>query len=156
MKQNYKSQYHDNLIKYSKDALRNDSSYPKRYCYVLTNLCNLACSFCFQERKKQEGAMTADDWIKLTDELPENSRVTLTGGEPIVLKDFRKVFHNVAIKFECNIITNGILLDKNLIDFILGYKNFKVLSISIDNRKNLIRKSANVKEKKWFIQQFIS
>jgi len=28
-------------------------------------------------------------------------------------------------------------------------KNFKVLSISIDNRKNLIRKLANVKEKKW-------
>jgi MoaA/NifB/PqqE/SkfB family radical SAM enzyme len=149
MEQINKSKYHDNLINYAKDAKENNYAYPKRYCYVLTNLCNLACTFCFQDRKKQEGAMTAKDWIKLTNELPPNSRVTLTGGEPVVLKDFRKVFDYVASKFECNMITNGILLTENLIDFMLGYKNFKVLSISIDNRKNLIRKSANVKEKKW-------
>ena len=31
----------------------------------------------------------------------------------------------------------------------LSSKNFKVLSISIDNRKNTIRKLANVNEKKW-------
>ena len=36
--------------------------------------------------------MTAEDWIKLTDQLPKNSRVTLTGGEPIVIKNFRKIF----------------------------------------------------------------
>ena len=46
-------------------------------------------------------------------------------------------------------ITNGLLLDEDLIDFMLEYKNFKVLSISIDNEKNTIRKQANIKEKKW-------
>jgi len=144
-----KSEYHDNLINYITEARKNNYAYPKRYCFVLTNLCNLACSFCFQERKKQNGAMTADDWIRLTNELPSNSRVTLTGGEPIVIKGFRRIFDHVASKFECNIITNGILLNEDLIDFMLGYKNFKVLSISIDNRKNTIRKSANVQETAW-------
>ena len=91
--------------------------------------------------------MTADDWIKLTDQLPENSRVTLTGGEPIVIKDFRKIFDHVASKFECNMITNGLLLTEDLINFMLEYKNFKVLSVSIDNEKNIIRKQANVNEK---------
>ena len=122
-------------------------AYPKRYCFVLTNLCNLACTFCFQDRKKQNGAMTAADWIKLADQLPKGSRVTLTGGEPIVIKDFEKIFDHVATKFECNMITNGLLLSEKLIDFMLNYKNFKVLSISIDNEKNTIRKQANIQEK---------
>ena len=130
---NQKGKYHDNLIEYALDAKKNNKPYPKRFCYVLTNLCNLACTFCFQDRKRQNGAMTADDWIKLTDQLPEGSRVTLTGGEPIVIKNFEKIFDHVAKKFECNMITNGLLLTKNLIDFKLEYKNFKVLSISIDN-----------------------
>ena len=36
---------------------------------------------------------------------------------------------------------------EKLIDIMLSSKNFKVLSISIDNRKNTIRKLANVNEK---------
>ena len=93
--------------------------------------------------------MTAEDWIKLADQLPNGSRVTLTGGEPIVLKGFRKVFDHVASKFECNMITNGLLLTEDLIDFMFKYKNFKVLSISIDNYKNTLRKQANIQEKSW-------
>ena len=52
-------------------------------------------------------------------------------------------------RHECNIICNGLLLSEKLIDIMLSSKNFKVLSISIDNRKNTIRKLANVNEKKW-------
>jgi MoaA/NifB/PqqE/SkfB family radical SAM enzyme len=40
-------------------------------------------------------------------------------------------------------------LSEKLIDILLSSKNFKVLSISIDNRNNKIRKLANVQEKKW-------
>ena len=60
-----KSEYHDKLIDYLYKAKKENLLYPKRYCYVLTNLCNLACNFCFQDRKKQNGAMTKDDWINL-------------------------------------------------------------------------------------------
>ena len=144
-----RSKYHEDLVDFGKEAAVNNLLYPKRYCYILTNLCNLACNFCFQDRKKQNGAMTKDDWIKLTNQLPDYARVTLTGGEPIVLKGFKEVFDSVASRFECNIITNGLLLDEELIDFMLSYKNFKVLSVSIDNVKNTIRKQANVKEKNW-------
>ncbi len=55
--------------------------------------------FCFTTTKKTKMVQcTAEDWIKLADQLPAGSRVTLTGGEPIVLKGFRKVFDHVAIK----------------------------------------------------------
>lgn len=144
-----RGRFHEELVEFSKKAIDENSLYPKRYCYILTNLCNLACNFCFQDRKKQNGAMTEQDWLKLTDELPEYARVTITGGEPIVFKGFRNVFDKVASKFECNMITNGLLLNEDLIEFLLSYKNFKVLSISIDNVKNTIRKQANIKEKNW-------
>ena len=81
---------------------------PHRYVYLLTNRCNLACDFCFQDTSKPEITMTAEDWINVTDQLPPNSRVTLTGGEPLLFPEFEKVFKYVAERFECNMITNGI------------------------------------------------
>ena len=54
----------------------------------LTNLCNLACTFCFQDRKKNPNRMNFEDWKKFINEIPENSRITLTGGEPLVFKEF--------------------------------------------------------------------
>ena len=61
----------------------------------------------------------------------------------------RKNQEKACEKFEVNIITNGILLTEELIDFMLQFENFKVLSVSIDNRNNSIRKIANLKEKNW-------
>ena len=98
------------------------------------NLCNLACDFCYQIRTKQKNALNSEDWINLIKQLPDNSRVTLTGGEPLVFKNFRDVFTEATKRHECNLICNGLLLTEELIDFLLSSKNFKVLSISIDNK----------------------
>jgi len=155
MKKNYekdlawKQKFANEIAEFRRKAYGSDEIMPKRYCFVLTNLCNLACDFCYQYRTKLKNSLTANDWIKLIKQLPDNSRVTLTGGEPLVLKDFEKVFLEVVKRHECNIICNGLLLSEKLIDILLSSKNFKVLSISIDNRKNTIRKLANVKETKW-------
>ena len=37
-------------------------------------------------------ALNADDWIKFIKEIPEGSRITLTGGEPLVIKNFKEIF----------------------------------------------------------------
>ena len=146
MKENYqkdlewKQKYANEIAEFRRKAYKTEDLMPKRYCLVLTNLCNLACSFCYQHRTKLKNSLKANDWIKLAKQLPDNSRITLTGGEPLVLKDFEKVFIEVAKRHECNIICNGLLLSEKLIDILLSSKNFKVLSISIDNRKNTIRK----------------
>jgi MoaA/NifB/PqqE/SkfB family radical SAM enzyme len=145
----WKQKFNSDLAEFRKKAYKEDDLMPKRYCLVLTNLCNLACDFCYQYRTKLKNTLDANDWINLVKQLPDNSRVTLTGGEPLVLKDFEKVFTEVVKRHECNIICNGLLLSEKLIDILLSSKNFKVLSISIDNRNNTIRKLANVKESKW-------
>jgi MoaA/NifB/PqqE/SkfB family radical SAM enzyme len=141
--------YYKELEDFENTAYEKDDMLPRRYVYILTNLCNLSCDFCFQVRKKLPGAMTADDWISFSNQLPPYARVTFTGGEPLVFKDFNRVFHEVAKKFECNMICNGLRLDKEKIDLLLSYKNFKVLSISIDSVDNTVRKIANKNPKIW-------
>ena len=145
----WKQKFSKDLAKFRTKAYEADNLMPKRYCLVLTNLCNLACDFCYQIRKKQKNSLNSTDWINLIKQLPENSRVTLTGGEPLVFKNFKDVFLEVVKRHECNLICNGLLLTEEIIDLFLSTKNFKVLSISIDNRKNTIRKLANVKEMNW-------
>lgn len=117
----------------------NPGMLPDRYVYILTNKCNLRCNFCFQKKHKVSGAMTSDDWINLSKQLPKYARVTMTGGEPLMFKGFKDVFSYVASRNNCNLITNGTLLKNSLSDFILSYPKFRLLSISIDDIGNKIR-----------------
>ena len=117
----------------------NPEMLPARYVYILTNECNLNCSFCYMERNHREDSMTTSDWIKVSKQLPDYARVTFTGGEPFMFKGFRNVFSNVAEKYDCNLITNGTLLNHSLSNFMLSYQNFHILSISVDDIGNKIR-----------------
>ena len=112
---------------------------PSRYVFILTNLCNLKCRFCYQKKEYLPGSMTAQDWIGLARQLPSYARVTFTGGEPLLFKGFRDVFSYVAGRFDCNVITNGLLLNEATIDYLLSFPRFKVLSISIDDIGNKCR-----------------
>jgi len=141
----WKQKFNSDLAEFRKEAYKVDEIMPKRYCLVLTNLCNLACDFCYQVRTKQKNFVDSEGWIKLIKDLPTGSRVTLTGGEPLVFKNFKDVFLETVKRHECNLICNGLLLSEEIIDLLLSQKNFKVLSISIDNRNNTIRKLANRK-----------
>lgn len=125
-----------------KDRLSNYEldSEPSRVVLILTNKCNLSCSFCFQERKLLPGQMSTEDWFKVIDGLKKNSHITLTGGEPFVYKDFKEIFLKACSQNKVNIISNGVLINSKLIDLLLSEKNFKVLSISIDTIGNLNRK----------------
>ena len=126
-------------LEYSRLAFEKDNMLPHRYVLVLTNLCNLACSFCFQDRRKNPNRMFFEDWEKFIDEVPNNSRITLTGGEPLVFKEFDKLLKLCTHKCETNIVSNGLLLDQKKIDLFLSEKNFKVLGISIDTIGNVNR-----------------
>lgn len=119
---------------------------PARYVFVLTSRCNLNCSFCYQNQKTAAESMTSADWIQLGGQLPAYARVTLTGGEPFLFGGFQKVFSFIAERFDCNIISNGLLLNEDLIRFLLSFPKFRVLSISVDNVGNTFR---GVNPAKW-------
>jgi len=130
----YKRQY-----EYAKTAFEKDNLMPRRYVFVLTNLCNLRCTFCFQERKKRADRMLTNDWLKVINQVPKNSRITLTGGEPLVYQDFDLIFSKANEIGESNIVTNGLLLDNQKIEKLIEQKNFKILGVSIDTIGNINR-----------------
>lgn len=115
-------------------------SEPSRVVMILTNKCNLSCSFCFQDRKRLPGQMSTEDWMKVIDNLEKDTHITLTGGEPFVYKDFKEIFIKACLNNKVNIISNGVLVNSELVDLLLSKKNFKVLSISIDTIGNVNRK----------------
>ena len=106
--------YYKRQSDYAKLAFAKGNLMPRRYVLVLTNLCNLKCVFCVQERKKKASFMNTEDWINLINQIPKNSRITLTVGEPTVFDYKRKGFETIFAKAnefsETNMITNGILL----------------------------------------------
>ena len=44
--------FYSDLRNFGEQAYKTDNILPRRYVFVLTNLCNLACDYCFQVRKK--------------------------------------------------------------------------------------------------------
>lgn len=127
----------------SYNAYKKNLIYPNRYVFVLTNLCNLRCEFCFQSREKRSDAMKEKDWLNLIDQIPKDSRITLTGGEPFVFKSFNNIFSEVVKDKDCNIISNGTLLKPELVEFIIKAERLKILSISIDEIYNKNRGVTN-------------
>ncbi len=128
------------------DAYTKNYIYPNRYVFVLTNLCNLRCEFCFQARAKRKDALNTSDWLDLIDQIPNDSRITLTGGEPFVFKGFKEVYKKVIKKHYCNIISNGTLFNNENIEFILNSEKLKVLSVSIDE---IFSKNRGVTDVQW-------
>jgi len=112
---------------------------PKRYVFILTNKCNLSCSFCFQDRKGLPNKMTASDWIAVSDKLPDSSHITLTGGEPLAFGGFTEVLRHISKRHTVNIICNGVLLNKDLIDLFTEVGSVQILSVSIDTIGNYNR-----------------
>lgn len=130
--------YHDQReihrgLSFSKDGL------PKRYVFVLTNKCNLSCSFCFQDRKGLPNSMTAEDWIEVSDKFETGSHITLTGGEPLVFRGFENVLRHITKRHTVNIICNGVLLSKRVVDILCDVDNVQILSISVDTIGNYNR-----------------
>ena len=90
----WKQKYNSDLAEFRKKAYKLDNLMPKRYCLVLTNLCNLACDFCYQIRTKQKNSLNSKDWIKLIKELGKIVKISYF--KTIISNNF---FSNKSIVF---------------------------------------------------------
>lgn len=111
---------------------------------LTTYACNLACTYCYEEGVKAKASLNevmakrVIEWIKIkSDQVrPREIRINFFGGEPLLNKDAVRVIsrelklyaEKKGIEFSVWIITNGILLGKDLIrDLVpLGLKRIKV------------------------------
>ena len=90
----------------------------------LTNACNLRCSHCITnsgEKVKEElDLYSILDFIDKLKEIKVN-KLIITGGEPLLKKDFNYITEYLRKKFKYSTIilsTNSLLIDENNINFI--------------------------------------
>lgn len=134
------------------DNFKNRETVVKALCLHIAHDCNLACRYCFAgegEYRGRRALMSYEVGKKALDFLvaSSGSRVNLEvdffGGEPLmnwqVVKDLvaygRSLEQPHHKKFRFTLTTNGILLDKEILEF--ANKEMSNLVLSIDGRKEI-------------------
>jgi len=99
---------------------------------IVTNNCNLHCSFCYRRYYDyQEKDLTTEQIFSIIDQLvPAGTfRINLTGGEPLVRKDIGQIIDYIKKKgIECTMTTNGQLVLQKLEEV----KKLNLLCFSLD------------------------
>ncbi len=108
----------------------------------LTNYCNLRCQHCYQEDFSKEKDL---DWVGLTG-VAHNLLTTLlgwnriasihlTGGEPLLKLELFSLLSHLnqnPLVGELGIITNGLLLDQEVVERLSALPKFRRINISLD------------------------
>ena len=100
----------------------------------LLPLCNMNCDMCYVrlnrvEMERQGRLRTADEWLEIGRQMKDAGVLflLLTGGEPFLYPDFRKLylgFRDMGMILTIN--TNGTLIDEDLAGFLGKYKPRRV------------------------------
>ncbi len=111
---------------------------------VPTTACNFQCPYCFEKNKKTK-RMSEDIQNKIVEYIENNKdleKINLTwyGGEPLLAFDIiKELYHRInGIEGKCigkhSIITNGLLISDEVIDFI-NYAHVNSMQVTIDGIK---------------------
>lgn len=103
----------------------------------LIEKCNLRCTYCMPAdgialTPKKE-LMTADEVFAIAQTFVENGvdKIRLTGGEPLLRKDFPEIISKLAtLNIKLSLTTNGILIDRHL--EVLKRYNVRDINLSLD------------------------
>ena len=133
----------DQEIQYWFHKFRYDSS-TLSVTILTTYACNLGCTYCFQESLHSPFSMSREtsrrviQWIseKFHTLSPLTVELVFYGGEPllnpeaiqIISREMSEITKPMGIRLNISIITNGVLLDRQLVDFLLplGLMEIKV------------------------------
>lgn len=121
----------------------------------ITHKCNLRCLHCYQEDYKNDLSYNQIkkiffDYLEFLKVNKYKGHINVTGGEPFLHQDFFDVidlFEENNVTF--GILTNGTLLDEELIKKLSRYKKLSFIQISLDGNKRIhdsIRGKGNFKK----------
>lgn len=103
----------------------------------LIEKCNLRCTYCMPAEgivlSPKASLMTADEIHAIAKTFVNNGvdKIRLTGGEPLLRKDFPEIIAKLtSLQTEISITTNGILINKHIA--ILKQYNVKKINLSLD------------------------
>lgn len=128
---------------------RNTSKYI-RAVIAPTTFCNLKCSYCYEQGTHRSN-MSMDTCMRIKDQLckkliedrTKHFSLIWYGGEPLVNWDAIEYLQNSmytfcannAIEFDASIVTNGVLLNEQRIDF-MARTGFKLIQVTLDGDKD--------------------
>lgn len=111
---------------------------------ILTNTCNLTCSYCYEQHNRDYGRFTVDSLKRIYTFLynvndSEGKLLQFFGGEPLIhknlildfLRDNQQELSSKSQMVRISMITNGTLLTREFIDEYFSY-DFTSMSISLD------------------------
>lgn len=115
-------------------------SFGREHTYLrisLTEKCNLRCTYCMPEHgvvltPKQE-LMTTNELITIAKLFVDNgvTKIRLTGGEPLLRKDFPEILSALSqLPIELSLTTNAILVDRHIETF--RNCNLNTINVSLD------------------------
>ena len=102
--------------------------------FHLTGRCNLSCPHCYlscaDNNTKKD--LPASLVLRVIDELADNGgqEVTLSGGEPLLHPEIKRIIKYAAAKVKIQLLTNGTLIDREWAAFLADMNIF--IQISID------------------------
>lgn len=106
----------------------------------VTDNCNFRCTYCMPNENmsflKQQFLMTPDEIFSISKTFVDLgvNKIRLTGGEPLLRKDFGEIINKLSLlPIKIGITTNGLLLDKFLND--IQKADIASINISIDSLK---------------------
>ena len=122
----------------SKTILTDDFGRKHNYLRIsLLEKCNLRCTYCMPADgialSPKASLMTAEEIFSLAQIFVENGvdKIRLTGGEPLLRKDFPEIISKLsALNTSLSITTNGILIDRHI--EALKQANIKKINLSLD------------------------
>ncbi|WP_164110360.1 MULTISPECIES: GTP 3',8-cyclase MoaA [Sphingobacterium] len=104
----------------------------------LTDNCNFRCTYCIPNENisflRQKFLMTPDEIFDISKTFVDLGvkKIRLTGGEPLIRKDFAEIISKLSLlPVQLGITTNGLLINQYIEDFIQAGMN--VVNISIDS-----------------------
>ncbi len=111
------------------------------YCFwEITDACNLRCIHCEADAGvRSPDELSTDEAFSLIDSLKKAGceNVMLTGGEPLVRKDWPRLARRLAdLELNPTIITNGILVDENMISRMID-SGVTAVSVSLDGDREV-------------------
>lgn len=119
------------------DKEYSEGSKLKDISFIITNRCNLSCIHCSQDAcnlKENVKEMSYQEICRVINLLDTSviETITITGGEPLVRKDFFDIAEYIRSKFKGTLIlmTNALLITEDNVEKIINL--FDHISISID------------------------
>lgn len=122
----------------SNTVLTDDFGRKHNYLRIsLLEKCNLRCTYCMPADgialSPKASLMTADEIFAIARTFVKNGvdKIRLTGGEPLLRKDFPEIISKLSVlKTSLSITTNGILIDRHIA--LLKQFNVNKINLSLD------------------------